>query len=141
MSFPVPGNHFILSLSSPTLCLLLLSLPLSLSPSPFLPPSLPLSPSLPLPLSLSLPPSPCFSGADVYDRVSTFLESFHRDIEKGRCGENTIIVSHGLFCRLFLTRYYHWTVSKSNIQQLFMISFSGIMPMNICNVYYQEFNG
>ena len=65
-----------------------------------------LLPLLPSPSILSL-----FSGADVYDRVSTYLESLWRDIEKGRCGENTIIVSHGLFCRLFLMRYYHWTVS------------------------------
>ena len=51
------------------------------------------------------------SGSDVYDRVSTFLETMYRDMEKGGCGQNTIIVSHGLFCRLFLTRYYHWSVS------------------------------
>lgn len=50
------------------------------------------------------------SGADVFDRVSMFLETLYRDMEKGTCGQNTIIVTHGLFCRLFLTRYYHWTV-------------------------------
>ena len=55
---------------------------------------------------------PC-SGADVYDRVSTFLETLYRDMEKGGCGENAIIVSHGLFCRLFLMRYYHWKVLES----------------------------
>ncbi len=53
------------------------------------------------------------SGADVYDRVSTFLETLYRDMEKGGCGQNAVIVSHGLFCRLFLTRYYHWSVSRS----------------------------
>ena len=51
------------------------------------------------------------SGADVFDRVSTFLETLYRDMRKGRCGQNAIIVSHGLFCRLFLTRFYHWKVS------------------------------
>ena len=51
------------------------------------------------------------SGADVFDRVSMFLETLYRDMKKGICGKNTIIISHGLFCRLFLTRYYHWTVS------------------------------
>ena len=39
-----------------------------------------------------------------------FLETLYRDMEKGTCGQNTIIVTHGLFCRLFLTRYYHWSV-------------------------------
>lgn len=52
------------------------------------------------------------SGADVFDRVSTFLETLYRDMQKGLCGENAIIVSHGLFCRLFLTRFYHWPVEK-----------------------------
>ena len=51
------------------------------------------------------------SGADVYDRVSTFLETLYRDMEKGGCGDNALLVSHGLFCRLFLTRYFHWRVN------------------------------
>ncbi|XP_019853869.1 PREDICTED: phosphoglycerate mutase-like protein AT74H isoform X3 [Amphimedon queenslandica] len=50
------------------------------------------------------------SGADVFDRVSIFLESLYRDMGKGRCGQNAVIVSHGLFCRLFLTRFYHWPI-------------------------------
>lgn len=55
------------------------------------------------------------SGADVFDRVSLFLDSLYRDMEKGKCGQNAIIVSHGLFCRLFLTRFYHWQVSSTNL--------------------------
>ena len=66
---------------------------------------------------------PIHSGADVYDRVSTFLETMYRDMEKGGCGENTIIVSHGLFCRLFLMRYYHWPVSHS------MAAISALLPL------------
>lgn len=54
---------------------------------------------------------PSFSGADVYDRASIFLESLYRDMRKGKCGQNAVIVSHGLFCRLFLTRFYRWKVS------------------------------
>lgn len=50
------------------------------------------------------------SGADVFDRVSSFLETLHRDMKKGRCKENILLVSHGLTCRIFLTRYYHWEV-------------------------------
>ena len=50
------------------------------------------------------------SGADVYDRASLFLQSFYRDMERGRCGQNAIIVSHGFFCRIFLTRFYRWKV-------------------------------
>jgi broad specificity phosphatase PhoE len=54
-----------------------------------------------------------YSGADVYDRVSMFLDSLYRDMRKGHCGENVVIVSHGLFCRLFLTRFYHWKVRST----------------------------
>ena len=44
-------------------------------------------------------------------RVSTFLETLYRDMEKGGCGDNALLVSHGLFCRLFLTSYFHWRVN------------------------------
>ncbi len=50
------------------------------------------------------------SGADVYDRVSTFLETLHRDFQKPTFPENALIVTHGLTLRLFLTRWFHWSV-------------------------------
>jgi len=52
------------------------------------------------------------SGADVYDRVSTFLETLARDIQSESLGgdTNAVIVSHGLTMRLFLMRWYHWPV-------------------------------
>ena len=52
------------------------------------------------------------SGADVYDRVSTFLETLHRDFNKSRYAQNTLIVTHGLTLRLFLMRWFHWTVEE-----------------------------
>jgi broad specificity phosphatase PhoE len=51
------------------------------------------------------------SGADVYDRVSTVIGTLIRDFRK-RSFDNVILVTHGLFCRLFLTRWYHWTIEK-----------------------------
>lgn len=48
------------------------------------------------------------SGADVYDRVSTFLETLHRDFKKEDFPQNIIIVTHGMTMRLFLMRWYHW---------------------------------
>jgi len=50
------------------------------------------------------------SGADVYDRVSDFLNTVYRDFEKPSFPENVIIVSHGMTIRLFLMRWFHWTV-------------------------------
>ncbi|MEJ3658130.1 histidine phosphatase family protein [Actinomycetes bacterium KLBMP 9759] len=50
------------------------------------------------------------SGADVYDRVSTFLETLHRDWDHQNSPRNVLIVSHGLTMRLFCMRWFHWSV-------------------------------
>lgn len=52
------------------------------------------------------------SCADVYDRVSTFLETMHRDFEKADFPENVVIVTHGMMVRLFLMRWYQWSVEE-----------------------------
>jgi len=52
------------------------------------------------------------SGADVYDRVSLFLDTLFRELDNGHHDptQNILIVSHELFMRLFLMRYFRWTV-------------------------------
>jgi broad specificity phosphatase PhoE len=50
------------------------------------------------------------SGADVYDRVSSFLETMHRDFEADDSPRNILLVSHGITMRLFCMRWFHWTV-------------------------------
>ncbi|XP_042475275.1 phosphoglycerate mutase-like protein AT74 [Macadamia integrifolia] len=60
------------------------------------------------------------SAADVFDRLSSFLESLWRDIDMKRivhhqrCDEeiNLIIVSHGLALRVFLMKWFKWTVEQ-----------------------------
>ncbi|XP_003626327.2 LOW QUALITY PROTEIN: phosphoglycerate mutase-like protein AT74H [Medicago truncatula] len=58
------------------------------------------------------------SAADVFDRVSSFLESMWRDIDMNRLNHNPsndlnlIIVSHGLASRVFLMRWFRWTVEQ-----------------------------
>lgn len=52
------------------------------------------------------------SGADVYDRVTTFLDTIHRDFEKTIYPENVLIVTHGITIRLFLMRWFHWSVEE-----------------------------
>lgn len=52
------------------------------------------------------------SGADVYDRVSDFFNTLHRDFQKENFPENAIIVTHGMTIRLFLMRWFHWSVEK-----------------------------
>ena len=58
------------------------------------------------------------SGSDVYDRVSTFLESLWRYIEAvpadsgghPMSDQSLVIVTHGLTMRLFCMRWFHWSV-------------------------------
>ncbi|KAK7258818.1 hypothetical protein RIF29_24405 [Crotalaria pallida] len=58
------------------------------------------------------------SAADVFDRVSSFLESLWRDIDMNRLNHdhshdlNLIIVSHGLASRVFLMKWFKWTVEQ-----------------------------
>ncbi|XP_002966946.2 phosphoglycerate mutase-like protein AT74 [Selaginella moellendorffii] len=58
------------------------------------------------------------SAADVFDRVTSFLESLWRDIDMNRLNRskssdlNLIIVSHGLTMRVFLMRWFKWTTEQ-----------------------------
>ncbi|CAF0953356.1 unnamed protein product [Rotaria sordida] len=53
------------------------------------------------------------SGADVYDRVSLFMDSLYRQMDnKSNPNNNILIVSHGLFIRLFLMRFFRWSVEE-----------------------------
>jgi broad specificity phosphatase PhoE len=52
------------------------------------------------------------SGADVFDRVSIFLETLHRDFQKSDYPDNTLIVTHGMTLRLFLMRWFHMSVEE-----------------------------
>lgn len=52
------------------------------------------------------------SCADVYDRVSDFFGTLHRDFAKEDFPENAVIITHGMTLRLFLMRWYHWSVEK-----------------------------
>ncbi|PON85509.1 Histidine phosphatase [Trema orientale] len=58
------------------------------------------------------------SAADVFDRVSGFLESLWRDIDNNRLhldpshDLNLIIVSHGLTSRVFFMKWFKWTVEQ-----------------------------
>ena len=50
------------------------------------------------------------SCADVYDRMSGFMNSLYRLFDKDNCPDNLLIVSHSVAIRCFLARWYHWTV-------------------------------
>ncbi|KAL3498887.1 hypothetical protein ACH5RR_041619 [Cinchona calisaya] len=60
------------------------------------------------------------SAADVYDRITGFRETLRTDIDIGRFqppgkqspNMNLVLVSHGLTLRVFLMRWYKWTVEQ-----------------------------
>uniref|UniRef100_A0A0D9WKX3 Phosphoglycerate mutase-like protein AT74H n=1 Tax=Leersia perrieri TaxID=77586 RepID=A0A0D9WKX3_9ORYZ len=60
------------------------------------------------------------SAADVYDRITGFRETLRADIDIGRFQPpedrnpdmNVVLVSHGLTLRVFLMRWYKWTVKQ-----------------------------
>jgi broad specificity phosphatase PhoE len=61
------------------------------------------------------------SAADVFDRVTSFLESLWRDIDMNRLNRdvgnksadlNLVIVSHGVTMRVFLMRWFKWTTEQ-----------------------------
>lgn len=57
------------------------------------------------------------SCADVYDRVTTFLETLWRDFRSipQLHGGAVLIVSHGLTNRIFAARWLHWTPEVFNL--------------------------
>jgi broad specificity phosphatase PhoE len=50
------------------------------------------------------------SGSDVFDRVSSFLETLHRHWSRPDYAPTTLLVTHGLTMRLFCMRWFHWSV-------------------------------
>lgn len=52
------------------------------------------------------------SCANVYDRVSDVVGTINRDFEKPNYPENAIIVGHGRTNRLFLMRWFHYSVEE-----------------------------
>lgn len=52
------------------------------------------------------------SAADVYDRVSDFFNTLYRDFKKDDYPENAIMITHGMSIRLFLMRWYNFTVEE-----------------------------
>ncbi|KAJ5209148.1 hypothetical protein N7449_003527 [Penicillium cf. viridicatum] len=50
------------------------------------------------------------SAADAYDRVSGFNESLWRQFGEDDFANVCVLVTHGLMARVFLMKWYHWSV-------------------------------
>eukprot|EP00511_Aplanochytrium_stocchinoi_P004826 CAMPEP_0204831938 /NCGR_PEP_ID=MMETSP1346-20131115/12195_1 /ASSEMBLY_ACC=CAM_ASM_000771 /TAXON_ID=215587 /ORGANISM="Aplanochytrium stocchinoi, Strain GSBS06" /LENGTH=337 /DNA_ID=CAMNT_0051963401 /DNA_START=83 /DNA_END=1096 /DNA_ORIENTATION=- len=81
------------------------------------------------------------SGADVYDRVSSFQESLFRVFHRERQTKdyNLLVVSHGLTIRIMLMRWFRWTVKEFDAIVNPRNAAPVIMEMNhISNTYVLE---
>ena len=54
------------------------------------------------------------SGSDVFDRVSTFLDSLWRSFETNK-SQNYVLVTHGIVLRVLMARYFRYTISQLNM--------------------------
>ena len=54
------------------------------------------------------------SASDVFDRVSTFLDSLWRSFDMNR-SRNYVLVTHGISIRVLLARYFRYTIHQFNI--------------------------
>ena len=52
------------------------------------------------------------SCADVFDRVSDFMNTMFRDFQKEDYARNVVIITHGMALRLFLMRWLHKPVEE-----------------------------
>ena len=52
------------------------------------------------------------SCANVFDRVSDFMNTMHRDFKKKDFPRNVVIVTHGMTMRLFIMRWLHSSVEE-----------------------------
>lgn len=52
------------------------------------------------------------SCADVFDRISDFLNTLHRDFKKDLMADNVGIVFHGMTLRVFIMRWFHLSVEE-----------------------------
>ena len=56
--------------------------------------------------------------------MTIFEDHLVRDINAGRFSKNTslVLVTHGLALRIFLMRWFHWTVDQVLQPQMFVMS-------------------
>lgn len=54
------------------------------------------------------------SASDVYDRVSTFLDSLWRSFDTNN-SRNYVLVTHGIAIRVILTRYFRYSINQFHL--------------------------
>merc|ERR1712129_434697 len=77
------------------------------------------------------------SAADVYERVSTFLDSLWRSF-RSQEADNYVLITHGIAIRVFLTRYFKYTVDQFHTLKNPTNCESFVLTKNNC---YFQFSG
>lgn len=54
------------------------------------------------------------SAADVFDRISTFLDSLWRSFDANK-SQYFVIVTHGIAVRVLLSRYFRYTIDQFHL--------------------------
>lgn len=52
------------------------------------------------------------SGADVYERIAGFNDTLFRQFSADKFPSVLVLVSHGIWCRTFLTKWFRWSYEK-----------------------------
>ena len=54
------------------------------------------------------------SGSDVFDRISTFLDSLWRSFDQNK-SSHYVLITHGIAIRVLLTRYFRYTIDQFHL--------------------------
>ncbi|KAK9326304.1 histidine phosphatase superfamily [Lipomyces orientalis] len=68
------------------------------------------------------------SAADVYDRCAGFNETLFRQFSSDKFAKVLVLVTHGLMTRVFLMKWYRWTVER----------FESLKNVNYCEFVVME---
>ena len=82
------------------------------------------------------------SGSDVFDRISTFLDSLWRSFSNHRA-QNYVLVTHGISIRVLLARYFRYSIDQFNmmvsaIQDFLPTFYSGKINSNRPNLNIRQ---
>jgi len=75
------------------------------------------------------------SSADVYDRVSSFMETLYRKWDQPRSPQNFVVITHNVVMLCFLMRWFHWDVDTFHRMRRFNGAQIAVMEKQIDGSY------
>ena len=62
------------------------------------------------------------SAADVYDRVASFMESLFRQFRSDDFPNILVLVSHGIWSRVFIMKWFKWSYEEFESLKMCLIA-------------------